>query len=53
MSVLESLSSISDLIFSWLGQIWKLYAAGTVLLFPIVLWMLDRLFGIFDDLNKH
>lgn len=52
MNVLDSLSQISDFVFSSLAKIWQLYAAGTVLLFPVVLWILDRIFGIFDALKK-
>lgn len=50
--LLDSLSGVSDFIFGGLSQIWQLYTAGTVLGFAVVLWILDRIFGIFDALKK-
>lgn len=50
--MLAGLSMISDFIFSSLSQIWNLYAAGTVLTFAVVLYILDYLFDIFDVLRR-
>lgn len=52
MDVLDSLSSIGAWILDQFDSIWALYTGGTILGFPIILWILDRLLHIFDVLKK-
>ena len=50
--MVENLGLIASWLLQQFDSIWGLYAAGTVLAFPIVLWILDRLFNIFDILKR-
>lgn len=50
--MVENLGLIATWILQQFDSIWGLYAGATVLVFPIVLWILDRLFHIFDILKK-
>lgn len=50
--MVENLTLIGAWILEQFDAIWGLYAAGTVLVFPVILWILDRLFHIFDVLKR-
>lgn len=49
---IENLGLIATWIFQQFDAIWVLYTGGSVLGFTIILWILDRLFHIFDVLKK-
>lgn len=46
--MIEVLDLIFQFVLNQFTSIWWLYAGGSVLGFAIVLWVLDRLFHIFD-----
>lgn len=50
--MLEDLTLIAAWIFDQFDVIWALYTGGSVLGFAVILWILDRLFHIFDVLKK-
>lgn len=50
--LIESLELIAAWMFQQFLSMFNLYTAGTVLVFPLVLWLLDRIFGIFDYLKR-
>lgn len=50
--LVEQLGLIASWILSQFDAIWLLYTGGTVLVFPVILWILDRLFHIFDVLKR-
>lgn len=50
--MLDFLSAITSFIFSQFDSIWILYTGGGVFTFTLVLWILDRLFHIFDIMKR-
>lgn len=42
-----------DWLFSWVPKIFNLYTGTFVLCFSLALWVLDRIFGIFDMLRRR
>ena len=50
--LVESLQMIAAWMLNQFLSMFNLYTAGTVLVFPLVLWILDRVFGIFDYLRR-
>lgn len=50
--MIEVLELIFNFIWAQFAQIWVLYTCGSILGFTIVLWILDRLFHIFDVLKR-
>ncbi len=50
--MLEFLGDIANLTFSQIKAIWVLYTTSSVLAGFFVLWILDRLFHIFDILKR-
>lgn len=50
--MVEQLGLIATWVFSQFDSIWALYTGGSVLGFVIILWILDRLFHIFDVLKR-
>lgn len=50
--MLDILELIWDFFWSQVSSIWVLYAGGGILGFTIVLWILDRIFHIFDVLKR-
>lgn len=50
--MVEFLSAVATWIFSQFDAIWALYTGGGVLGFTLILWILDRLFHIFDVLKR-
>ncbi len=50
--MLEVLASIGEFILTQMDNIWTLCSSYWVLSFPIVLWILDRIFNIFDILKR-
>lgn len=50
--MLESLTMIGAWILDQFDAIWALYTGGSVLGFAVILWILDRLFHIFDVLKR-
>lgn len=50
--MIEYLGAIATFIFNQFDAIWALYTGGTVLGSVIVLWVLDRLFHIFDVIKR-
>lgn len=50
--MLEDLQLIASWMLRQFDSIWALYIGGTVLGFPLILWILDRLFHIFDILKR-
>lgn len=50
--MIEFLSAIATFIFNQFDLIWALYTGGGVLGFTLVLWVLDRLFHIFDIMKR-
>lgn len=50
--MLEFLGDIANFVFSQIKSIWILYTTSSVLAGFFVLWVLDRLFHIFDVLKK-
>lgn len=49
--VLEAFEAGADFVFSMLSRIWSIYQAGGIFAVPVVLWILDRVFHIFDVLK--
>lgn len=50
--MVDQLSKIAAWLFQQFDSIWALYTGGTVLGFVVILWILDRLFHIFDILKR-
>lgn len=50
--LVEQLRLIASWMFAQFDAIWALYTGGTVLGFAVILWILDRLFHIFDILKR-
>lgn len=50
--MIEFLSAVTTFIFNQFDSIWALYTGGGVFAFTIVLWILDRLFHIFDIMKR-
>lgn len=50
--MIEFLSAIATFVFNQFDTIWALYTGGGVLGFALVLWILDRLFHIFDIMKR-
>lgn len=50
--MLEDLTLIGSWILDQFDAIWALYTGGSVLGFAVILWILDRLFHIFDVLKR-
>ena len=50
--MLQSLAMIANWMLDQFDNIWTLYVGGTVLGFPLILWILDRLFHIFDVVKR-
>lgn len=50
--VVTFLSAVAKFIFDQFGQTWALYTGGGVLGFTLILWILDRLFHIFDVIKR-
>lgn len=50
--MVEKLSAISNFLFSLMDHIWVLYTGGSILGLVIILWILDRVFHIFDVLKR-
>lgn len=50
--MLDVLGQISTFLFQLLGEVFDLYTTCQILTGTFVLWILDRVFGIFDIL-KH
>lgn len=50
--MLDELPLIADFFWTLCGQIFDLYTASSVLAGFFVLWLLDRMFGIFDILKR-
>lgn len=50
--MISTLEMILNFIWAQFAHIWVLYTCGSVLGFAIVLWILDRLFHIFDVLKR-
>lgn len=50
--MIEVLDMIARFIWAQFSQIWVLYTCGSILGFAVVLWILDRLFHIFDVLKR-
>lgn len=48
MSYLDSLALIWNFLLFVIRALWGVYAAQPVLMSVLTLWVLDRLFGIFD-----
>lgn len=46
--MLEVLDMIRQFVFDQFTSIWYLYTGGSILGFTLVLWILDRIFHIFD-----
>lgn len=50
--MLEVLGQLATFMFSQIRSIWVLYTTSSVLAGFFVLWVLDRLFHIFDVLKR-
>lgn len=50
--MLEFLGDIATFVFSQISSIWLLYTTSSVLAGFFCLWVLDRLFHIFDILKR-
>lgn len=50
--MVDSLGLIATWLLNQFDAIWALYTGGTVLGFAVILWILDRLFHIFDVLKR-
>ncbi len=50
--MIQTLSLISDFILDQMDNIWRISSGSWILMLPIVLWILDRLFNIFDILKR-
>ena len=50
--MMEFLSAVATYLFNQFDMIWALYTGGGVFACAIVLWVLDRLFHIFDILKR-
>lgn len=50
--MMDVLGAIATFVFNQFDAIWLLYTGGGVLGCVIVLWILDRLFHIFDVLKR-
>lgn len=48
----EFLSAVATFVFKQFDSIWALYTGGGVLGFTLILWILDRLFHIFDVMKR-
>lgn len=48
----DLLSAIATFIFKQFDAIWALYTGGSILGFALILWVLDRLFHIFDIMKR-
>ena len=48
MSFLDQLGLVFDFLLSVLTQIFSLYSSNPVLMSVFTLWILDRVFGIFN-----
>lgn len=51
-SLLDLFSAIATYMFNQFDAIWALYTGGSILGCAIILWILDRLFHIFDVLKR-
>lgn len=49
--LLEALNAGADMFVILAGRIWQIYSSGGIFAIPITIWILDRLFGIFDILK--
>lgn len=50
--MLDALPAIAGFFWEWLGKIFNLYTTCSILSGFFALWVLDRIFGIFDLLKK-
>lgn len=50
--MLDALPAIANFFWTLCGQIFDLYTTTSVLAGFFVLWLLDRMFGIFDILKR-
>lgn len=50
--MIEFLGAVATWIFKQFDAIWLLYTSGGVISFTLVLWILDRLFHIFDVMKR-
>lgn len=50
---MSDLKLLVNWLFSWLPKIFNLYTGTFVLSFVLALWVLDRIFGIFDMLRRR
>ena len=50
--LVDQLGLIANWLLSQFDAIWLLYTGGTVLGFPVILWILDHFFHIFDVLKR-
>lgn len=50
--MVDSLSAIASWILDQFEHIWALYVGGSILVLPLLLWILDRLFHIFDVIKR-
>ncbi len=48
---MEGVTAAANFLLNIFDLIWQI-SDGTILMFPIVLWMLDRIFNIFDVLKR-
>lgn len=48
----EFLSALAALVFEQFDAIWALYTGGSILGLSLILWILDRLFHIFDIIKR-
>lgn len=51
--MLEALPAIFQFFLSWISQIFDVYVTSSVLAGFFTLWILDRVFGIFDVLKSR
>lgn len=50
--MLDALGQITTFFFSWFTNIFDLYTTCQVLSLTFTIWVLDRIFGIFDILKR-
>ena len=49
--VIQALDAGANMLLAFAAKVWSIYSEGGIFAIPIVLWILDRLFGIFDILK--
>ncbi len=50
--MVDAISGVASWVLAQFDHIWTLYVGGSVLVLPLLLWVMDRLFHIFDVIKR-